>query len=346
MHTCSISTDHCRTGFFGGKRLCRPARRSHRHNSCMHRRLDTPMTQPLVTAIVSTYNAERFIRGCLEDLVAQTMLSEMEVLVIDSGSLQGESAICEAFARLHPQVRLIRTQREPLYFAWNRAIGLARGKYLTNANTDDRHRCDFMEIMAACLEKHADVALVYADQFISHTENETFEQCERRDARIRRWPDFTPQDLMLRCITGSQPMWRKDLHDGLGVFDTGYRIAADYDMWLRFAGKQTLKRVPSTLGVFFDSPETISGSRNRLQMDREGLTIKKSHMTRVEWHSLPGIQKSLAAALFSTGYWYVEHKRDAYAAEPFIRESIRLDPWTFRYIKTYLIRCLPYIRQP
>lgn len=98
------------------------------------------MTQPLVTAIVSTYNAERFMRGCLEDLVAQTLFSEMEVLVIDSGSQQGESAICAEYARIHPRIRLIRTEREPLYAAWNRAIPLARGKYLTNANTDDRHR--------------------------------------------------------------------------------------------------------------------------------------------------------------------------------------------------------------
>lgn len=301
------------------------------------------MTQPLVTAIVSTYNAERFMRGCLEDLVAQTLFSEMEVLVIDSGSLQGESAICEEFARVHPQIRLIRTEREPLYAAWNRAIPLARGKYLTNANTDDRHRQDFMEVMVTTLDENPDVALVYADQFISHTENETFEQCEHRNARMRRWPDFTPQDLMLRCITGSQPMWRKSLHDELGFFDTRYRIAADYDMWLRFAGKCILKHVPVPLGVFFDSPDTISGSSNRLQMDTEGLTIKKRHMKQLPWRGLKDVRAPLAAGLFSTGYWYIEHDRDTNAAEPFIREAIKLEPLNFRFLKTYLIRCVAQI---
>ena len=116
------------------------------------------MNQPLITAIVSTYNAERFMRGCLEDLVAQSIFDEIEVLVIDSGSTQGESAICTEFTREYPQIKLIRTEREPLYVAWNRAIPLARGKYLTNANTDDRHRRDFMEVMAAALQQNADPA--------------------------------------------------------------------------------------------------------------------------------------------------------------------------------------------
>ena len=298
------------------------------------------MNQPLVTAIVSTYSAERFIRGCLEDLVAQTLWGEMEVLVIDSGSPQGESAICKEFVREHPQIRLLRTEREPLYTAWNRAIPMARGKYLTNANTDDRHREDFMEIMVAALEASPDAALAYADQLVSQTENETFAQCARRDAKRRRWPDFTPVDLMLRCITGSQPMWRKSLHAELGLFDTQYGIAADYDMWLRFAGKYGLLHVPEPLGVFFDSPATLSGANNRLRMNMESLAIKKAHMQVQRWQDVPGLRKRLAGELFGTGYQSITHDRAPRAAEPFIREAIRLDPTNLRFLKTYLIRCI------
>ena len=298
------------------------------------------MSPPLVTAIVSTYNAERFMHGCIEDLVAQTIFKDIEVLVIDSGSTQGESVICAAFARKHPQIRLIRTEREPLYVAWNRAIPLARGKYLTNANTDDRHRPDFMEQMVATLERRPEVALVYADQLISHTENETFEECERRGARLRRWPEYTPADLMLRCITGSQPMWRKSLHEALGLFNTTYRIAADYDMWLRFAAQYQLQRVDGPLGVLFDSPNTISGANNRLQMNSEILAIQQGCIRKAKWGELPGIKKRLAAELFGRGYWHIEHDNDPRAAEPFIREAIKLHPANLKYIKTYAARCL------
>jgi glycosyltransferase involved in cell wall biosynthesis len=298
------------------------------------------MPKALITAIVSTYSAERFMRSCLEDLVAQTLFSEMEVLVIDSGSPQGESAICEEFVHRYPQIKLIRTEREPLYVAWNRAIPLASGRYLTNANTDDRHHPDFMATMVAALESHPEAALAYADQLISHTENESFAECESRGAKLRRWPDYTPEDLMLRCITGSQPVWRKAMHSALGVFDTGYRIAADYDMWLRFASQHPLLHVPKTLSVFFDSPNTISGANNRIQVNLETLAIQKIYVDYPQWRDIPKMRKRLAAEIFGRGYQHIEHDHNVQAAQPFIREAVKLDPTNLRFLKTYFIRCL------
>ncbi len=48
-----------------------------------------------VSAIVSTYNSERFLRGCLDDLTTQTLYqkSELEIIVVNSGSEQNEEKI-------------------------------------------------------------------------------------------------------------------------------------------------------------------------------------------------------------------------------------------------------------
>src|SRR5687768_12897488 len=108
------------------------------------------MKNPLVTALVSTYRSEAFMQGCLQDLVEQTLYAQgaLEIVVIDSGSPENERAIVEQFQRRHPRIVYLRTERETLYAAWNRGIGAAGGKYLTNANTDDRHRRDALEILA------------------------------------------------------------------------------------------------------------------------------------------------------------------------------------------------------
>lgn len=295
---------------------------------------------PLLTAIVSTYAAERFIRGCLQDLVEQTLFPRIEVLVIDSGSPQGESAIAAEFAARHPQIRVLRTEREPLYAAWNRAIGLARGRYLSNANTDDRHRPDYFERAVALLEAQPEVGLVYADQLISTTENETFAQCQARGARVRRWPEYAPVELIERCITGSQPVWRAEWHRRLGLFDLSYRIAADYDMWLRIAEHASFARLPEPMGVLYETADTMSGSGSRSELDREILRIKRHYLGRPAWKGLPGARERVARVLFSAGYRHIELHGDTAAARPFLREALRLQPLNPAYLKTYLLRCV------
>ncbi|MCA8941827.1 MAG: glycosyltransferase family 2 protein, partial [Planctomycetes bacterium] len=127
------------------------------------------MTEPLITAIVSTYRAERFMRGCLESLTDQTLGDLVEILVIDSNSPENERAIVEEFQREHANIRYVRTSmREETTGAFNRAIGLARGKYLTTANTDDRHRPDALELMTKALEEHPEFGIVYADSLITN----------------------------------------------------------------------------------------------------------------------------------------------------------------------------------
>jgi glycosyltransferase involved in cell wall biosynthesis len=296
------------------------------------------MPEPRITAIVSTYAAQRFMRGCLEDLVAQTLLDEMEILVIDSGSPQGEGAICEEFARAHPQIRYLRTEREPIYATWNRAIGLARGTYLTSSNTDDRHRPEFMAAMVEALDSNPEIALVYGEKMVSHTENETFAMCLKRGARVQRLPEFDLSDLLLSCYPGSQPVWRKSLHEEFGLFDTRYRIAADYDMWLRFATKYSFMKLPGVWGSFYESERTLSGTGQRIALNFEVLDMLSRSVKQPRWSNLPGLRKRLAADFFRRGYQHVEKERNSRAGLPFFVEAIKLDPMNFAYLKTFLVR--------
>jgi FkbM family methyltransferase len=210
---------------------------------------------PLVSAIVSTYASERFIRGCLEDLVGQTLFGhgQLEIVVVDTGSPQNERAIVEEFQGRYPNIRYLRTeQREKIYAAWNRGIVAARGKYITNANTDDRHRADGLEVMANYLEAHPEIALVYADQLISDVPNETF--AETQASSRWNWPDYSYAELERRCIIGPQPMWRRQLHEKHGLFLPELHSAGDYEFWLRIGKSEAFHRLPDILGLYYRNP--------------------------------------------------------------------------------------------
>ncbi len=78
------------------------------------------------------------------------------------------------FQENYPNIIYQRTkERETLYCAWNRTIKLARGLYLTNGNTDDRHCFNALEIMANYLDNNREISLVYADQLITTIKNDT-----------------------------------------------------------------------------------------------------------------------------------------------------------------------------
>ncbi|HUT30671.1 MAG TPA: glycosyltransferase [Sedimentisphaerales bacterium] len=215
----------------------------------------------LVSAIVSTYNAEDFLTGCLDDLERQTIADRLEIIVVNSGSQQDEETIVRRYQQKYHNIVYIKTeQREGIYSAWNRAVKVARGRFLTNANTDDRHRQDALEIMAKTLQANPEVALVYGDQIRTDTPNDTF--ANHHGIEELRRPDYTRERLLLGCCVGSQPMWRKSLHDEFGYFDETLDCAGDWDFWIRISSKYKFRRIPEFLGLYYYNQEGIEhGSR-------------------------------------------------------------------------------------
>ncbi|HFD79972.1 MAG TPA: glycosyltransferase, partial [Gammaproteobacteria bacterium] len=238
----------------------------------------------LVSAIVSTYNSEDLIEGCLQDLLAQTIADRIEIIVIDSASEQNERDIVERYQRQHSCIRYVRTpQRETIYAAWNRAIGMARGRYLTNANTDDRHRPDALERMARVLDEHPDVSLVYANCAVTAVPNCTF-----HDAPVQgyfRWPEHDARHLFSVCYVGPQPMWRRSLHDRYGAFDADMRVAGDYEFWLRLAPHEKFLHVPEDLGLYLCSADSVQ-HKYAEEAARETLLARQRNWP-ASWGAMP-----------------------------------------------------------
>ncbi len=222
------------------------------------------------SAIVSTYNSEKFIRGCLEDLVNQTLYKkgQLEIIIIDSASMQNEKAVVEKYQAAYPNIIYHRTQeKETLYSAWNRGIKLARGKYITNANTDDRHRPDALEILCSALDEDQTIDMVYADCKQSTIENETFEQCSGEI--IYNYPDYFAPNALLYYQFGPQPVWRLSVHEKIGYFNPNLSAVGDYDFNLRFAlAGLKAKKIEEVLGVFYLNPASITNTTENQQNEK------------------------------------------------------------------------------
>jgi glycosyltransferase involved in cell wall biosynthesis len=212
-----------------------------------------------VSAIVSAFNSKRFMRGRLENLVAQTLYKkkQLEIIIVDSNSSQNERAIVQEFMNQYDNIEYIYTSRkETVYGAWNRGIRLSKGNYFINANTDDRFAPDALERMADELDGDSNIAAVYGDWLVTRVENDDFQSASNK-FRFN-YPEFFGPLFFYYQITSHAPMMHKDLFDQIGLFDDRLRVFGDRDFMFRFATSGLkAKKIPGIVGLYLESPESL-----------------------------------------------------------------------------------------
>lgn len=275
-----------------------------------------------VSAIVSVYNCKRFITECLKDLEQQTIADKLEIVVVNSGSQQNEESIIKRFQKKYDNIVYIKTEnRETLYQAWNRGIKAASGIYITNANTDDRHKNNALEVMVNELENNKDIDLVYYDFIVTETVNETFDNCT--PIGYQNWPEFDKLLLVVGPSCGHQPMWRKKLHEEFGYFDESLRVAGDYEFWLRITEKCKFKHIREYLGLYLKVSNSVE-RRNREVALLESYKTRNNYIGRVSQNKklLVEVKRKQAGIIFDLGCIYFQNKQFILAMRTFFRSII------------------------
>ena len=216
--------------------------------------------RPLVTAIASLYRGAEFVEQFLDNLVGQTIFDDYcELVIVDAASPDGEGSAIERYVARHPNIRYLRMDyRIGIYDAWNVGIEQARGEYLTNTNLDDLRRADSLELQAATLENLPFVDVVYQDFLYTFEPHGSPERAAAFDIRSNL-PIVTPYNMLSFNSPHNAPMWRRRLHDELGLFDTNFRSAGDYEFWLRcVAAGKVFYKLNDPHVIYFQNPKGLS----------------------------------------------------------------------------------------
>lgn len=94
------------------------------------------MEGPLVSIIVPVYNVAPYLERCLDSIRRQTY-PDVEVLLVNDGSSDNSLPICQAYIASDHRFRLIDKPNSGVSDSRNRALDLARGKYLQFVDGDD-----------------------------------------------------------------------------------------------------------------------------------------------------------------------------------------------------------------
>lgn len=134
--------------------------------------------QPLVTALVPSYNHGRFLRDRIDSILAQTYRN-FELIVIDDCSQDNSD---EIILRLKNEYDFIYIKNErnsgTPFSAWEKIAELARGKYIWICESDDVAEPEFLNTAVQRLEYNSNAVLFYSNskiindigEYIGHTD--------------------------------------------------------------------------------------------------------------------------------------------------------------------------------
>jgi glycosyltransferase involved in cell wall biosynthesis len=126
------------------------------------------MPAPLLSVLVALYNEEEFIAPLLERVLEAPLPDgmEREIIVVDDGSSDGSAEIVAALAAQHPEIRLVRLERNRGKGAAVRtAIEHARGDFAIIQDADlEYDPREYANLLRPLLEGKADA--VYGSRFM------------------------------------------------------------------------------------------------------------------------------------------------------------------------------------
>ncbi len=102
------------------------------------------ISSQLVSVIIPVYNVENYLAECIESVINQTY-KNLEILLIDDGSLDTSGKICDEFAQKDTRIQVIHKPNGGLSSARNSGLDIMRGDFVYLLDSDDYICLDLIE---------------------------------------------------------------------------------------------------------------------------------------------------------------------------------------------------------
>jgi glycosyltransferase involved in cell wall biosynthesis/SAM-dependent methyltransferase len=232
------------------------------------RLIGRPRRRPLprITLVTPVLNGAAHIGETLRSVLSQDY-PDLEYLVVDGGSTDGTLDIVERCRRSadFPQ-RIAKMVSEPdrgLYDAVAKGFEMAGGEILGYLNADDLLEPGILRAVGEYFAAHPETALVYHDDIVL----------------LNGWKfpnELQPEgvgtaDLLNRHILYQDGVFfRREAYRAVGGMNREWRLAGDFDLWLRLSARFRFVRRPGHASCFRVRAGQLSGDRSayRREMDR------------------------------------------------------------------------------
>lgn len=278
----------------------------------------------LVSVVVPTYNAEKFIERTLASICAQTY-KHLEIIVVNDGSVDATSAIVTSMAEKDSRIRLISTENRGVAAARNLGTDAAVGEYVAFIDADDLWHKTKIEKQVRALDV---LPIEWAAVYTLHWIIDEHDKITRPGPYNHARGYIFARHISMRFIgNGSALLVRRPVVKEVGGFDPSYAAAQiggceDVDFELRVAEKYLIEVVPERLVGYrmhgnamstnhlrmaFSLQETVDRAlRRNAQLD--GYAASSARISTYRYALLAFLQaRKTGLALQTAGWLAVRH---------------------------------------
>lgn len=220
------------------------------------------MNCPLVSLILTTFNSKDNLKATLDSIDEQDY-PNIEVVIKDGASTDGTLDAIRAYA--DESRFIVKYDSKPdtgIYDAMNQGYELSTGKLVAFFN--DRFTCKnaVSKLVSAIENSSFDVVGAHADLIYADGEK-----------TVRTWHMGEQRSIMTGWMPGHPTMLlKREVYEEYGLYNTSYKIAADYEFMVRFlkSGKNKLAYVPETLVSMFYGGTSNSTFGSYIESLKEG----------------------------------------------------------------------------
>ncbi len=225
-----------------------------------------------ISIITATYNSGKTLRDTLESVLSQNY-PDYEHIIIDGNSKDNTLDIIKEFEPLYRgRLRWISEPDKGLYDAMNKGISMATGEIIGILNSDDFYSS--ADILSTVEREISDVDAIYGDIHYVDPSDLTKPVRFYSSQPFRRWKmkmGFMPAHPSFYC--------RRRVYQTYGLFDTSFRVAADFEQLLRliYINRISTRYVPLDFVTMRTGGASSSGFSSHKKIIRDHLKAYKKN---------------------------------------------------------------------
>jgi glycosyltransferase involved in cell wall biosynthesis len=224
---------------------------------------------PLVSIIVNCYNGSRYLREALDSVYQQTF-KDFEIIFWDDCSTDNSSEIAQSYGS---PLRYFRSEKLlPLGAVRNAACAKVKGKYIAFCDCDDVLLPQKLEKQISLIESNKELGLVYSDCYLMDSEGNIKEKTYFNQVTPLRGMVFNSL-FKQNFIPNVSVVANKKVIEKAGGYNFNFRLAEDYDLWLRVVDNYPVDYINQPLVKIRVHDQRIT-YRNHMLIYKQNLIVR------------------------------------------------------------------------